>query len=241
MVKADAERAPWQAKGEQKREAVRQMFAEIAPRYDLLNSFMSLSRHRRWRAYAVRVLGLEEGDTALDVCCGTGDFLSPLRKAVGPSGKLAGLDFCLPMLEKARSKAVGGTLVQGDACRLPVRSGSVNAVTVGWGIRNVPDIDLAHLEIARVLKHGGRFVSVDMALPRNAAVRAASRFVCGACLPALGSLFGLKKAYTYLPKSTEQFASREELADSMRRAGFEEVGWKDFMGGNICVHWGVKR
>ena len=234
------EKAPWKAAGPEKREAVKDLFAGIADRYDLLNTIMSLSRHRRWRAQAVSTLDLEKGDSALDICCGTGDFLTPLRKAVGDEGKVVGLDFCLPMLRKAREKSVPGSLLQGDACTLPIQSETVDAVTVGWGIRNVPDIDAAHREIVRVLKPGGRFVSLDMALPRNRAVRAVSGVICGKLLPILGSLFGAKQAYTYLPKSTDSFASREELKDSMSRAGLVDIGWKNFMFGNICMHWGRK-
>lgn len=235
-----AEKAPWQAEGTEKRETVRRMFAEIAPRYDLLNGIMSLTRHRKWREFAVSKAGLKPGGRALDVCTGTGDFLVPLRKAVGAQGQLIGLDFCLPMLEKAAEKKAPGFLVEGDACRLPVRNDALHAVTVGWGIRNVPDIDQAHREIVRVLKPGGVFVSVDMAIPRHAVLRLGSKVICGGVLPLLGSLFGARKAYTYLPKSAERFLSREALKESMERVGFKGVGWKDFMFGNICVHWGVK-
>ncbi|HRK22201.1 MAG TPA: ubiquinone/menaquinone biosynthesis methyltransferase [Fimbriimonadaceae bacterium] len=231
---------PWLAEGANKRAAVQEMFAGIAPKYDRLNGIMSLSRHHRWRALAVAKAQLREGDSALDVCCGTGDFLAPLRQAVGPKGQVVGIDFCLPMLDEARRKHVPGSLVQGDGGRLPILSSSVNAVTVGWGIRNVPDIDETHREIFRVLKLGGRFVSVDMALPRNPVLRAGSQLVCGRLLPVLGSLFGLKTAYTYLPKSTEKFLGREGLKASMEAAGFRDVGWQDFMFGNICMHWGVK-
>jgi len=231
---------PWLADGGAKRAAVQEMFAGIASRYDRLNAIMSFSRHHRWRAAAVEKLNLSPGDCALDVCCGTADFFEPLRKAVGVSGKVLGVDFCLPMLSEAKRKAVPGGLVQGDGCRLPVPSESVHAVSVGWGIRNVPDIDTAHTEAFRVLKAGGRFVSVDMAIPRGALVRTGSAIMSNRVLPFLGSLFGMRKAYTYLPKSTERFLSREGLVASMERAGFRDVGWKDFMFGNICMHWGVK-
>jgi demethylmenaquinone methyltransferase/2-methoxy-6-polyprenyl-1,4-benzoquinol methylase len=145
------------------------------------------------------------------------------------------------MLEIARGKSVpANALMLGDACRLPIADSVFNAVTVGWGIRNVPDIDGAHKEIARVLAPGGRFVSLDMATPKNPLVLAASNLFCQKLVPALGSLFGQREAYTYLPKSTERFWTREMLRESMEAAGFTNCGWKDVMFGNICIHWGTK-
>ena len=237
-----AERAIWQEEGKQKRSAVQGMFADIAPTYDRLNSLMSLRLHHRWRAFAVSKLQLQAGDCALDVCCGTGDFISPLRQAVGQSGKVYGIDFCLPMLEVAQAKlhAPSPNLALGDACQLPVQSESFDGVSVGWGIRNVPDIDAAHRELFRVLKSGGRFVSLDMAIPRSTLIRVPSQIVANWVLPRLGAIFGKSKAYTYLPKSTARFKSRDELAHSMKQAGFTDVGYKDMFFGNICVHWGTK-
>ncbi len=214
------------------------MFGEIAPTYDLLNGMMSLSLHHRWRAYAVSKLDLKEGGNALDVCCGTGDFMIPLKKAVG-NGIVNGVDFCLPMLEVAKPK-VGAHLALGDACQLPVQSERFEGVSVGWGIRNVPDIDAAHRELTRVIKPGGRFVSLDMARPNNALIRGVSEFVFNTIVPKLGTLFGKTQAYTYLPKSTQKFWSREDLKASMERAGLVDVGHRDLMFGNICVHWGRK-
>lgn len=241
MARPNTQPTPWTTQGGEKRAAVQAMFAEIAPVYDRLNGLMSLSLHHRWRRAAVQKLNLRPGQTALDVCCGTGDFLTPLRQAVGAQGRVIGIDFCFPMLELAQPKGDANGLSLGDACNLPVREASVDAVTVGWGIRNVPDIDAAHREMARVLKPGGQFVSIDMALPRNGLLRWASRIVCARVLPAMGKLFGNKTAYTYLPESTLRFADRERLAESMRAAGFSEVGYRDFMLGNICMHWGTKR
>ncbi|MEZ0324739.1 MAG: ubiquinone/menaquinone biosynthesis methyltransferase [Fimbriimonas sp.] len=239
MMAAQVEERIWETEGERKRRAVQGLFTEIAPRYDLMNSVMSLSLHKRWRAFAVTQLGLKPGGRALDVCCGTGDFLPHLRKAIGPGGILLGVDFCEPMLAKARAKS-SSDLAMGDACRLPVQSDSFDAVTVGWGMRNVPDIDLAHAEVARVLKPGGTFASVDMARPRNPLMRKASGFLFNAVVPRLGALFGSGKAYTYLPKSTERFWDREELAASMRRAGLVDVRYVDLFFGNICAHFGRK-
>ncbi len=232
--------AIWKAEGEQKRALVQRMFAEIAPSYDALNSVMSFRLHKRWRAAAVAQLNLKPGQSALDVCCGTGDFMMPLREAVGPAGFVAGVDFCLPMLQVVGKKVERPAISLGDACNLPYQSGIFDAASVGWGIRNVPDIDQAHREIVRALKPGGRFVSLDMAQPRNPVLRAVSRFMFQSLVPLLGSLLGKTKAYTYLPKSTERFKSREDLAASMREAGLVQVGYRDFMFGNICMHWGTK-
>ncbi len=232
--------AIWQTDGAQKRSAVQKMFAEIAPSYDLLNGVMSFSLHHRWRSDAVKLLRIQPGEKALDLCCGTGDFLPPLNKAVGEAGFVTGIDFCLPMLEHAQKKVSTPHLSTGDACQLPVASESFNAVSVGWGIRNVPDIDLAHREIFRVLTKGGRFVSLDMARPTNSVMRILSEFVFNTIVPKLGSIFGRTQAYTYLPKSTQRFKTREELKVSMEQAGFVEVRWKNLMFGNICIHWGLK-
>jgi demethylmenaquinone methyltransferase/2-methoxy-6-polyprenyl-1,4-benzoquinol methylase len=231
---------PWLAEGAEKRELVRGMFADVASSYDLVNSLMSFRMHRRWREAAVKGLGLGEGDSVLDVCCGTGDFLVPLRRAVGGDGRVVGIDFCAPMLEKARGKDERAVLGLGDACELPVAGGSVDAVTVGWGLRNVPDIDLALREAARVLKPGGRFVTLDMARPRSRFVGRLSEAVFHRAVPFLGRLFGKTQAYTYLPKSTLAFLSREEMKAAMERAGFTEVRWRDAFFGNVCMHWGVK-
>lgn len=231
---------PWTAEGGAKREAVRDMFAGIAPKYDLMNGLMSLSLHHRWRRVAVKMLDLAPGNRALDVCCGTGDFMIPLRDAVGPQGAVDGVDFCLPMLEKAQPKLDPPTISLGDACRLPIQSGQFDAVSVGWGIRNVPDVDQAHREAFRVLKAGGRFVSLDMAKPKNPVLRWLSTFTFKTLVPFLGTLFGDKKAYTYLPESTQRFMSRVELKSSMERAGFTDVQHRDLFGGNICIHFGRK-
>lgn len=233
-------KATWNAEGQEKRAAVQAMFGEIAPTYDLCNSLMSFRLHPKWRAAAVRILRLEPGDTVLDLCCGTGDFFPPLRKAVGENGRILGLDFSAPMLAIADKKDAHAQRGLADACCLPVRNNSVDGITVGWGIRNVPDIDLAHREAFRVLKSGRRFVSVDMAQPRGAFMRVMSKMTTHGLLPLLGTIFGKKEAYTYLPKSTEKFMERDALKASMEKAGFKEVGYRDMFFGNICIHWGTK-
>ena len=233
------EEAIWTTEGAKKRKAVQGMFAEIAPSYDRINSLISLSLHHRWRRFAVSTLQLSEGNRALDVCCGTGDFMTPLSSAVGKTGQVFGVDFCLPMLEVAQAKS-HNSISLGDACTLPIGSNQFDAVSVGWGIRNVPDIDQAHREAFRVLKPGGRFVSLDMARPKNVILRFCSELITLKLVPKLGALFGKATAYTYLPKSTLRFLTREQLSASMESAGFVNVRHKDLLLGNICIHYAQK-
>lgn len=234
-----AEERIWETQGEEKRAAVQKMFSSIAPGYDRLNSLISLSLHHSWRRKAVEKLQLGQGETVLDLCCGTGDFIEPLGQKVGPSGVILGLDFCQPMLEVAKSKGVL-QLGLGDACQLPVPSASVNAVTVGWGLRNVSQLQQALSEIARVLKPGGRLVSLDMAVPKNPFLAFGSRMFTQKVVPFFGKLFGQADAYTYLPKSTEGFVTPEELKQKFEEAGLSDVKIQRLLMGNIALVWGSK-
>lgn len=228
---------PWLAEGEQKRIAVRNLFADIAPSYDLLNTLMSFGLHHLWRREAVRKLDLHSGDSVLDICCGTGDFLLPLRQAVGPKGHVEGLDFCAPMLTIAEKKAKGrARLTLGDATRLPHSSELFDAVTVGWGLRNVPDLQAALSEVHRVLKPGGKFICLDMTQSDKGFGRKAFEMV----VPALGKIVGKTDAYAYLPKSTEKFTTKAGLAQAMTDAGLKDVDCRSLFFGNIAMHWGVK-
>jgi demethylmenaquinone methyltransferase/2-methoxy-6-polyprenyl-1,4-benzoquinol methylase len=197
--------------------------------------------HYRWRAIAASKLELSTGDSVLDLCCGTGSFIRSLRRLVGNDGAVIGIDFCMPMIGvAARRSPRQAQYVLGDALALPLPNESLDGVTVGWGIRNLADVDGGHREIYRVLKSGKRFASVDMAQPTNPIVLAISRSLFMKAVPTLGALFGKKQAYQYLTESTERFKTRAELVKSMTEAGFVEVGWQNLMFGNICIHWGLK-
>ncbi|MEI7576234.1 MAG: ubiquinone/menaquinone biosynthesis methyltransferase [Armatimonadota bacterium] len=230
----------WEAQGDEKRREVQGMFSAIAPSYDRANALMSFNLHQQWRKFAASKLMLREGDTVLDLCTGTGDFLPIHRSLVGGAGILLGIDFCPPMLVRAANKDAEATLSVGDACSIPLANRSVEGVSVGWGIRNVPDIDQAHSEIYRVLKPGKRFVSIDCAEPQSALIRVATSILRTPMLGFLGKLLGSQEAYKYLSESTARFKTREELAASMQSAGFIDVHYKNLMLGNICVHWGTK-
>lgn len=232
--------------GEQKRSYVRDMFARVAPRYDLLNSLLSLRIHHYWREAAAREAKLRPGDTALDVCTGTADLALRLEREVGASGTVLGVDFCEPMLQvglrKVRRHSCHGriTLVLGDALQLPFASDSFEAVTVAFGIRNVVDIRKAFAEMWRVLKPGGRVVCLEFSLPRRQPFRSIYNFYFHRLLPWIGGLLSHRDAYTYLPTSVRYFPEREQLARIMREVGFAEVTWRELTFGIVCIHSGVK-
>lgn len=231
----------WTKDGEDKRKSVLRMFADIAPTYDLINSVMSFRLHYRWRSIAVRTLALRPGDSALDVCSGTGCFLAPLGKAVGTQGKLVGIDFCAPMLEIAAKRYRDhAALAVGDACQLPVPSNQFDGVSVGWGLRNVASLEKALGEIVRVLKPGGKFVCLDMSRPKGALGWLSER-VFHTVVPLIGAVFGKAKAYKYLPKSTERFVTPDALSEHMLAAGMSDVSYRTMFFGNVCMHTGTKR
>ncbi|HLO97515.1 MAG TPA: ubiquinone/menaquinone biosynthesis methyltransferase [Fimbriimonas sp.] len=238
MVEAERQTPSWDLEGDAKRSAVRSIFAQIANDYDRANAIMSFAQHQVWRRKAARLLNLKPGDSVLDLCSGTGDFLAPLRKLVGPKGKLYALDLTPEMLSKASSKDSEAQLLVGDACVLPFHDQTFEGVSVGWGIRNVPDIDQAHREAFRVLKSGGMFVSIDCAQPRLAVIRPVSAFFRKSLLGQLDRSLGHDGAYSYLDESTKLFRSREGLKESMSDAGFVDVRFFDLCLGNICIHVG---
>jgi demethylmenaquinone methyltransferase/2-methoxy-6-polyprenyl-1,4-benzoquinol methylase len=239
-MKAGAAEKPWERTGETKRTYVRRMFGEISPTYDLLNGAMSFGRHHKWREAAVRGMNLSRGASAADVCTGTGDFANPLRKVIGDVGHIVGLDFSEPMLVRGREKPFALKPLAGDACALPLRRETFDAVTVGWGLRNVPDLATALFEIHRVLKPGGKFAAVDMSRPTRRAMRLISSILFRRAVPLLGALFGKREAYTYLPESTARFVSPEEVEQLMKEVGFTNVRTSRRMLGNICIWWGEK-
>lgn len=221
---------------------VRQMFDDIAPRYDLLNSLLSAGIHHGWRTFATRCACLEPGDSVLDVCTGTGEWAEHLRQVVGASGFVAAADFSLPMLRHgaARFAKNGIEEVQGDAAQLPFQSNSFDAATVAFGIRNVAEGETAFAEMARVVKPGGRVVCLEFSQPPPGLFRSAYELHARYLMPALGGMIsGRRDAYTYLPASVERFAGREQLAAQMRAAGLRQVRWVDLTFGLVCVHVGV--
>lgn len=223
------------------------LFASIAPRYDLLNSVLSLSRHKYWRKFAARQCRLSPGDRALDVCAGTLDLTIELSREVGPSGEIVAVDFCRPMLEIGRAKlqklGIGNiSLLEGDAQDLPVSPGSFKAATIGFALRNVTDVERTLAEMTRAVEHGGRVVCLELMRPRGRLLGMLYRFYARHVMPALGALIsGSRDAYEYLPESVERFYSREELARIMENVGLADVTVYDLTGGVAAVHTGIKK
>ncbi len=224
---------------------VRSVFDTIAPRYDRLNTVTSLGMHRRWRRAALAMTGLKEGDAALDVACGTGDFLPGLRRLVGARGTVVGLDFSTGMLQRARERmerdGTDALLVLGDAERLPFRSECFQAVTTGFALRNFSDTGAFFRESWRVLAPGGRLVALEIAGPQWWPYRPLFFWYFEKALPRLATLLrGERRAYRWLPASLAAFHPREGVTRLMRQAGFTDIGIRNLAGGAVCIYTGTK-
>jgi demethylmenaquinone methyltransferase / 2-methoxy-6-polyprenyl-1,4-benzoquinol methylase len=233
--------------GEAKERYVEKLFASIAPKYDLLNSVLSLNRHQAWRRFAVAKSELPTGGCALDVAAGTGDFSIALAQATGPAGEVAAVDFCAPMVEIGRRKTSRGGFANiqwalGSAMALPFKPDLFDCATIGFALRNVADVPQVISEMARVVKPGGRVVSLEISRPASSLVSPLWRLYFYRLLPFIAQSFGGKREpYTYLPSSVKAFYSRQELADIMRRAGLKDVKVYDLTMGVVAVHVGVKQ
>jgi demethylmenaquinone methyltransferase/2-methoxy-6-polyprenyl-1,4-benzoquinol methylase len=224
---------------------VRGMFDRIAGVYDLMNSAMTAGLHHGWRERAADRAELHEGDSALDLCCGTGDLALELRKRVGPSGRVVGADFSERMLELANEKALERgfpdvTFEWADALELPYSDASFDAVAVGFGVRNLADLDLGAREMARVLRPGGRLVILEITQPQRPPLSTFFKLWFDRVVPVLGRAAGDAEAYSYLPESVRTFPPPEGLAAIMDRAGFERIRYTILAGGIIAIHSGVR-
>ena len=217
---------------------VQAMFGDIAPRYDLLNHLLSLNVDRRWRRRAA-ALARPRGPV-LDICTGTGDLAAAMAEAAGHT--VLGLDFCGPMLRRGKDKrsCSGVRFLRGDALRLPVPSGRFDVVSVGFGIRNVSELDLGLREMVRVARPGGRIAILEFTMPRRPAVRALYGFYFGRVLPFIGNLVSRSRAYSYLNRSVLAWTGEAELAERMRAAGCASVAIHPLTCGIAAVHLGVK-
>ena len=221
------------------------MFAGIARRYDLLNHLLSGNVDKSWRRLVARTLqpSLVEGARVLDVACGTGDLSRVLARAGAAS--VIGLDFCRPMLEIARRKVADDSrtvlFIEGDALRLPFADEAFDVVTIAFGLRNLAGVEEGLRELLRVLRPGGRAAVLEFSSPVVPGFRALFRFYFTRLLPRIGGwVSGSRGAYEYLPDSVSRFPDQERLAELMRGAGFEEVGYRNLTGGIAALHTGTR-
>lgn len=225
--------------------AIRQMFAAIAPRYDLLNRLLSFRRDVAWRRAAAAEVVLPPRGAVLDLCTGTGDLALEVARQHPAVRSIVGVDLCEPMLRLGRQKVAGREprvlLSAGAAEALPFRAGTFDAVLVAFGIRNVTDRATALGEMRRVLRPGGRAILLEFFQPRGTLFAALYRFYSRALLPRVGGwISGNPEAYTYLPASVEAFPEPAAFAEAMRAAGFSGVRWKALTGGIVCIHVGMR-
>ncbi len=231
------------AGGAEKRRYVRGMFTAIAPRYDLLNHVLSLNVDRRWRRQAVGLLEWERAPRGvyLDLCAGTLDLAATLAGRPGFAGRVVGVDFVLPMLELGRGKSSRVEPLNGDALELPFADASFDGATVGFGVRNLADLDAGLREAARVLRPGARLVILEFTTPRFWPLKAMYLFYFRRILPWIGRLVSKHTtAYTYLPESVLSFPGPDELAVKMNTAGFEGVQYRLLFGGICALHAGTR-
>lgn len=232
---------------EGKSKYVQETFNSIAKSYDLINTLMTFGLDKSWRRLAVKLSELKEGGTGLDVCCGTGMLTMEQARAAGQAGRITGLDFSENMIDVARQNIRDFEfkdnirLIQGDAMDLPFENNIFDCVTVGWGLRNVPDVFKVVQEMARVIKSGGKVISLDMAQPTAPVFREFYWLCFDRIIPAVGNLLsGNKKAYKYFYSSAKGFMRQKELADLFAQAGLAETRYLNLCGGVVAIVEGRK-
>jgi demethylmenaquinone methyltransferase/2-methoxy-6-polyprenyl-1,4-benzoquinol methylase len=233
----DASTAPLDKSGR----AIQDMFAGVAPRYDLLNHLLSASLDLVWRRKAAVALDRKPGAAVLDLCCGTGDQSVALKKR---GARVAAADFCVPMLALARRKfgrlgTPRPAALAADALALPFPRQRFDGATVSFGLRNVADLDVALRELAGVLRPGARLVVLEFAIPELPMLRGLYLFYFRRLLPGIGRLISQRgSAYDYLPSSVLAFPQRQGFLDRMATAGFTDLSWTDLSGGIVCLYRG---
>jgi demethylmenaquinone methyltransferase / 2-methoxy-6-polyprenyl-1,4-benzoquinol methylase len=214
-------------------EGVRKMFDRIAQVYDAMNHVMTAGLDRRWRRITIDQT-VRKGDHVLDACCGTGDLAIGARAR---GAEAVGLDFSERMLDRARLKEPAIAWVQGDMLAMPFGDASFDAVTVGFGVRNVSDLEAGLRELRRVLRAGGRLGILEITMPRGR-LAPFYRVWFDKVVPVLGKVLPGGSAYTYLPASVRRFPAPDELAALLGRCGFERVRYRTFAGGIVALHLG---
>lgn len=212
-------------------EEVRRMFDRITPVYDAMNRIMTGGLDRRWRRLAAGAV-VRPGDRVLDACCGTGDLALAAHEA---GGEVTGLDFSPAMLGRARRKSGSVEWVEGDLLALPFADATFGAATIGFGIRNVSDLEAGLRELARVLRPGGRLACLEITRPHGL-LRPFFGLWFDRLVPLAGKALPGGAAYAYLPASVRRFPGPADLAAAMQRAGFADIRWRLLAGGIVALH-----
>jgi demethylmenaquinone methyltransferase/2-methoxy-6-polyprenyl-1,4-benzoquinol methylase len=223
-------------------DGVRRMFDRVAARYDLANTVFSLGQDRAWRQAAARAAGLADGQSAVDVACGTGALTRELA-ASAPGATVLGVDFSWEMVRRAAASEAASrwpAYLVGDALRLPLRDASVDVVTIAFGLRNLPEPGRGLLEFRRVLRPGGRLVVCEFSQPVVPVLRGVYRRYLTRLMPvAARRLTSDPEAYQYLARSIGAWPDQPGLAAWLQQAGFTAVAWRDLTGGIVALHRGT--
>ena len=235
------------APGEQRAAKVGDLFAAIARRYDLLNDLQSFGLHRLWKRRVVELAQIKDGDRALDLCCGTGDIALGLARH---GAETTGLDFSEKMLEVAKNRSQKKNphstfripqFIQGDAQQIPFPENSFNAVTVGYGLRNLASWERGLVEMIRVAKPGGRLIILDFGKPANWLWRKTYFAHLKCSVPLIGLLFcGNARAYAYILESLKHYPAQLAVAEKMRELKLKNVRIINFLGGAMAINYGEK-
>lgn len=230
-----------------KEKYVHGVFAAIARRYDLMNTLLSFNRDKYWRRVAVASTLLAAGGRALDVCCGTGLLTLELAKTAGPRGSVVGVDFCRAMLDVAAATiaaASGGApieLIEANAMALPFANDSFDCATIGFALRNVPDIAAVLAEMRRVVKPGGAVVSLELAKPSAPGFKQLYYLYFEHILPLLGKAgSGVDGPYRWLPESLRRYPHQAQILEIFRAVGLRDTSCRELTGGIVAVHYGKK-
>ncbi|MGG2066373.1 demethylmenaquinone methyltransferase [Bacillus sp. S14(2024)] len=229
-----------------KEERVHDVFEKIYNKYDVMNSVISFQRHKTWRKETMQIMDVQPGSTALDVCCGTADWTIALADAVGSNGKVYGLDFSKNMLSVGKEKVEAlqldqVELIHGNAMELPFEDDMFDYVTIGFGLRNVPDYMQVLKEMTRVVKPGGKVICLETSQPTMIGIRQGYFLYFKYIMPLFGKLFAKSyKEYSWLQESASTFPGMKELARMFEEAGLEQVRVKPFTFGVAAMHLGYK-
>lgn len=231
--------------GKSKEQYVHEVFEKISDNYDSMNSVISFQQHIKWRADTMKAMQVKVGSKALDVCCGTADWTIALAEATGPTGEVTGLDFSQNMLNVGKEKVKNIphiNLVQGNAMELPFEDNTFDYVTIGFGLRNVPDYEQVLKEMTRVAKPGGMVVCLETSQPDSKLFNAGFRFYFRFIMPIFGKLFAKSyKEYSWLQESAKDFPNRQALTRLFEAVGLKNVTSKPYSGGAAARHIGYKK